>query len=108
MMVSHQSSDAPLLPVHDLEKLHQFRPDLVDFVVTQTALEAESRRVRAKKLNTFIFIERIFGSICALSIGIAGIGGGVYAGLNGQPWLGSVITTTTVGTLAVAFIYGKK
>ncbi len=108
MMVSHQSSDSPLLPVIDLEKLHQFRPDLVDFVVQQTTLETESRRSRVKQSNIFIFIERICGLLFALIIGLAGIFGGIYAGLNGLSWLGGVIATATVGTLAVAFIYGKK
>ncbi len=33
-------SDALTLPVEQLERLHNFRPDLVDFVITQSRLRA--------------------------------------------------------------------
>ena len=34
--IASVNSDSPLLPVEQLEKLHQFRPDLVDFVIEET------------------------------------------------------------------------
>jgi len=40
-----QDTDAPILPVASLEHLHEFRPDLVDFVITQTATEARTAAI---------------------------------------------------------------
>jgi hypothetical protein len=104
LTVHSQDSDALVLPVAQLQALHQFRPDLVDFVVNETKLEASHRREQESRINLFIFIERLVGQVAALLIAGAGIGGGIYAGLNGQPWLGGAIVTATIGTLAVAFI----
>lgn len=105
--ISTHTTDAPLLPVAHLEKLHHFRPDLVDFVVEQTRIEAEYRRKSAIQINTFIFIERMAGTIAALIIAIIGIIAGGYVGLSGQPTLGGSMVAVVVGTLAVAFL-GKK
>jgi hypothetical protein len=104
MMLRHQSSDSPLLPVADLERLAQIRPDLIDFVVQQTEIEAHARRAQERRINTYIFIERLFGQLAAFCLGLAGILGGIYAGIKGQPWLGGTIVTSAIGTLAVAFV----
>ncbi len=97
-------SDAPLLPISGIERLHQIRPDRVDWVFEQTELESGSRRSEQKRVNTLIFIERILGVAAALGMGLAGISGAVYLGLNGHDWLGGIIGVATIGTLAVAFL----
>ncbi|MGL4408268.1 MAG: hypothetical protein ACRCTU_07750 [Zoogloea sp.] len=97
-------SDALTLPVEQLERLHNFRPDLVDFVITQTQAEAEHRRRNDTCVNRFIFIERITGQLAAVFVAALGIGGGIYAGLHGEPVLGGTIASITIGTLAVAFL----
>lgn len=104
LTVQSQETDSPILPVAQLEQLHQFRPDLVDFVIAQTQSEAEHRRSLDTQTNWFIFVERIFGQLSAIIVALLGIGGGIYAGLNGQPWLGGTIASVTIGTLAVAFL----
>jgi hypothetical protein len=101
------TTDSPLLPVAQLEWMQQFRPDLVDFVVTQTALEADHRRKTTKQVNLFIFIERIVGTLAALFIGVFGTVAGAYVGLSGQPALGGSIVAFALGTLAVAFLRKK-
>jgi hypothetical protein len=102
--VHSQETDAPILPVAQLQHLHEFRPDLVDFVIEQTREEARHRRVQDTRVNWFIFVERVFGQLAAIVVAVLGIGGGIYAGLNGQPWLGGTIASVTIGTLAVAFL----
>lgn len=97
-------NDALILPVAQLEELHAFRPDLVDVVVSETRQEAAHRRTQESRLNFFVFIERLLGQISALVLTVLGIGGGIYAGLNGQPWLGGIIVSVTIGTLAVTFV----
>lgn len=104
LTVHSQDTDALILPVAQLETLQQFRPDLVDLVVRETQLEAAHRRKQESKINNFIFIEKMVGQASAILLTVLGIGGGIYAGLQGHPWLGGGIVSATIGTLAVAFI----
>jgi hypothetical protein len=107
LTVHSQDSDSPILPIAQLQALHQFRPDLVDFVVQQTAVESEHRRKQEAKINRYVFMERMAGHLTAILLASLGIGGAAYLGLNGQPWLGGVIATSTIGTLAVS-IYRRQ
>ena len=107
LVVQDSHSDAPLIPVPHLEKLHGFRPDLVDWVVAQTEREADTRRLEDKRINTFIFVERILGQIFALTIGVSAIVGGVYAAVSGAETAGGIIASVGVGGLAAVFITGK-
>ena len=104
MVVQDNHSDAPLLPIAGIERLHAIRPDRVDWVFEQTQIESETRRNEQTRINTFIFVERIRGMLAALLVGVCGVGGGIYAALQGHDWLGGVVATTTIGTLAVAFL----
>lgn len=108
MVVQDNHSDAPLIPIGSIERLHVIRPDRVDWVFDQTQLESESRRREQSRVNTFEFIERLLGVFCALIIGALGICGGIYAALNGHDWLGGIVTTVTIGTLAVNFLGNKS
>ena len=108
MVVQDNHSDAPLLPISGIERLHAIRPDRVDWVFEQTELESQSRRSEQKRVNTFIFIERLGGILAAMLVGIFGIVGSVYLGINGHDWLAAAIGTATIGTLAVAFISKNK
>lgn len=108
LTVHSQDTDAMILPVAQLEALQSFRPDLVDAVVEETRQEAAHRRQQEKRVNAFIFIERLIGQLAAITVAVMGIAGGIYAGLKGQPWLGGVIASVTIGTLAVAFIQRNR
>ena len=79
----------------------------MDFVVQQTAVESEHRRKQEAKINRYVFMERMAGHLTAILLASLGIGGAAYLGLNGQPWLGGVIATSTIGTLAVS-IYRRQ
>ena len=104
MLVQDNHSDAPFIPVASIERLHHFRPDRVDWVFEQTHIEAEQRRTEQKRVNTFVFVERLCGMLFAFAIGICGIGGGLYAAIQGHDWLGGIVATVTIGTLVVSFI----
>ena len=106
--VQSTQSDSPLIPISSIERLHVIRPDRVDWVFNQTQIEAETRRKEQHRINLFIFAERIFGMLAALTIGVAGIAGGIYAALQGHDWIGGVVATATIGTLAVAFLNRSK
>jgi hypothetical protein len=108
LTLQHHETDCPLLPVPQLEQLQKFRPDAVDLVITETAKWGEHRRSEDRRVNLFVFVERIVGQICAFCMGTTAIAGGVYAAVNGQPGVGTAIVTIGLGTLAVAFLVKKK
>lgn len=101
-------SDAPLLPISSIERLHAIRPDRVDWVFDQTELESGNRRNEQRRVNTFEFIERVLGMFFALAIGLSGIVGGIYAAVQGFPSLGGVVATASIGTLAIGFLKNRK
>lgn len=100
-------TDAPIIPIDSIERLHNIRPDKVDWVFEQAAAEANARRKEQARVNTFVFFERILGMVFALMIGMSGIIGGIYAALQGHEWLGGIVASVTIGTLALAFLKKK-
>jgi hypothetical protein len=108
LSVQQHESDSPLLPVAQLERLHTFRPDLVDWVVAQTQAEAEYRRRSIDRVNGCIFRERVYGQTLAFLLGLSGVAGGGYIALNGQPWAGFAKATAVITGLAVTFLTGKE
>lgn len=107
LTVQQHDTDSPILPVAQLEQLHNFKPEAVDWVIQQTQIEAEYRRAESKRINTFIFVERLIGQVFALIIGIAGIFGGAYVALHGQPGAGGTIAGLAITGLAAVFLTGR-
>lgn len=108
LILHADSTELPVVPVRYLRDLHDFRPDLVDVVVAEVRAEAESRRDRQKTVNRYIFVERIFARLCALLIGAGGLFAGTYLGAIGAEWLGGVVVSVSLGTLALAFLGFRK
>lgn len=106
--VQHQETDCPQLPVAELERLYQLDPALVTWVVEQTEAEANHRRRETSRVNWFIFTEHMTGQVFAFLIGLSGMVGGAYVALQGQPVAGGIIASVTIGTLATAFVKGRK
>ncbi len=108
LTLQEHETDAPILPVAQLERLQAFRPDKVDWYFTETERESQFRRTETERVNTFIFRERLIGQVFALCIGLAGIVGGSWVAMNGSPTAGAAIATVAIGTLAVVFLTGKN
>jgi hypothetical protein len=104
LLVQENQSDAPTFPIAAIERLHKIRPDRVDWVFEQTQAEAQARRIEQHRINTFVFFERIAALVTALIVGLCGVGGGIYAAIQGHEWLGGIVATAMIGTLAVAFL----
>ncbi len=100
--------DSPILPVEQLEGLRRIKPDAVDWVIQQTQIEAEHRRAETTRVNDLIFVEHLLSQITALIIGVAGIWGGSWVAVNGQPWFGFAIATVVVIALAVVQLSTRK
>jgi hypothetical protein len=108
LTLSEHETDSPIIPVAQLERLQVFKPDAVDWVISQTQIEAEHRRKETSRINGFIFTEHIIGQVFALIIGIGGIGAGSWVAIIGQPWAGGTIATASITGLAVVFLTGRK
>lgn len=109
MHVSHTELDSPVLDVNALERLHQFRPDIVDFVIEQTRAEAENhRKLEKKKIVWLTFIERMSGILLAAGVCTGGIFGAIQAASHGYEKLSLTIAISCIGTLAVAFLRRQK
>jgi len=108
LTVQQHETDSPIIPIAHLERLQAFKPEAVDWIINQTQVEAEYRRSEGKRVNTFVFIERITGQVFALLIGVAGIGVGGYVALHGQPVAGGTIASLAITGLAVVFLTGRS
>lgn len=108
LTLSEHETDSPIVPVAQLERLHLFKPEAVDWVINQTQIEAEHRRKETSRINGFIYAEHLVGQIFALIIGIVGIVAGSWVAVSGQPWAGGTIATAAITGLAVVFLTGRK
>lgn len=102
-----QDADSPILPIDQLERLHDIKPDAVDWVIQQTQVEAEHRREETSRVNGFILLEHLLGMFSALLIGASGILGGSWVAINGQPWAGVVIVVSVITALTVVYLKGR-
>jgi hypothetical protein len=106
--LSHTTTDAPFLPVEQMEKLKELDPSRIDWVFEQTQIESEFRRSEERRVNTFVFIERMVGLLLALCIGLSGLGAAYLTALGGHDMTASIIGGTTLVGLVSTFIAGKS
>jgi uncharacterized membrane protein len=108
LTLSQHSTDSPILPIVQIERLHTIRPDKVDWVFDQTQKEAEARREQAARINNYIFYERVIGQVFGLIIGLAGLFAAAYIAVNGSPTAGAVVGGATLASMVGAFIVGRS
>lgn len=106
--LSQTTTDAPLLPIEQLERLNALAPERVNWVFEQTQIESDFRRTEARRINTFVFFERILGLIFALLIALLGLSIAAYLALQDKTVVASVIGGTTLVGLVATFIAGKS
>lgn len=105
---SSTTTDAPILPIEQLDRLRDIAPNRVDWVFTQTEDESKFRRAENKRVNTMIFAERGLNLLFALLVAAMCIGASVYLAINGKEITASIIGGTTVVGLVAAFIAGRS
>lgn len=106
--VTAHETDSPILPVGQLEQLHRFRPDLVDWVLRRTEAEAEERRRRQRRIDRFIFIERVGGLIGGIVVALAGMSAAVYLVVHGAQAVAAVIGGGTLVSIVSIIITGRR
>ena len=84
-------------------------PDKVDWIFQQTEAESTARREQAKRINTYVFIERLVGVFCAFLIAAGGLAGAIWlASIGGHEVSASAIGGTTLVSMVSAFIYSGR
>ena len=94
--VSHTTTDSPILPAANLAQLQAIDPTLVGWVTKQTEQEATNRRSRQRRVDTFLFIERIGGLVCGALIAALGLGLSVYLAMHDHDVVAGVIGGSTL------------
>ncbi len=107
LTVQDHESDAPVVPIAQLERLHNFRPDRVDWIFQQTELEAQARRKESHRVNTFIFIERIMGMFFGFALACIGLAGSIWLASEGKE-IAAGIGGATLATLVSVFILRNR
>lgn len=65
LAITRHETDAPLIPVAQIEHLQRIAPERVQWVFDQTEKEAEHRRRSLERTDWMVFIERMFGQLIA-------------------------------------------
>lgn len=108
LTVSQHETDAPILPMAQIERLVDLLPDKVDWVFAQAAAEGEFRRRETRRVNTFVFIERLGSMVAGFFIGAGALGVSAYLAVHGHDTVAGIIGGTTVVGLVSAFVIGQK
>jgi len=103
LTLSSTTTDCPLLPIEQLERLARIAPERVNWVFEQTSIESAHRRV-----HTLIFSERLVSIFCALVVALAGLASALYCAIINKEIAASVLGGATLVGMVTAFIAGKK
>lgn len=108
LTVSQHDTDAPILPVEQIARLREIHPERVDWVFQEATKEGDFRRSETKRVNTFVFIERVGGIVAGLSIGLYALHIAYSLAMAQHYAVASIVGGTTVLGLVSAFVIGAK
>lgn len=108
LQLTAHDTDSPVLPVAQLKALHEFRPDLVDWVTKQTEEEARFRRTRQTRVDGYIFAERILGQVTGALIAGLGLGIACYLAVNGHEGVAMAVGGGTLVSIVAVLVSGRK
>lgn len=108
LTVAQHDTDAPILPVEQIARLKEIHPDRVDWVFQEATLEGNFRRSETKRVNTFVFLERLIGLASGLIIGVTALVIALKLALAGHDWVAGIVGGTTVVGLVSAFLIGAR
>ena len=105
LQVQRTTTDAPLLPIAQLERMHAIDPKLVDWMMVETAKESDARRAETRRINDSVIDVRMRGQNRAFALGFTATVGGIACVLFGFEWAGAVIATTGLAGLGLAAVF---
>jgi uncharacterized membrane protein len=105
----------PFPPLAILQEYERLIPGSAELLLRNFAAYAEARAILFGKKQEMEFTlhqkeqsMQSWGQIFAFLITITALGGGIWIALNGNPWPGSLLSSSTVGAICVAFIKTRK
>ncbi len=104
LTVAQHESDAPILPMAQIERLNQICPERVPWVFDETTKEGNFRRSETTKINWFVFVERTLGIVSGLAIGCTALYTSYHLAMAGHDWVAAIIGGTTVVGLVSTFL----
>lgn len=102
-----QTEDTPLPSAVELERLHSFRPDLIDQCVTMIQEENIHRRKRLNKVDWMVFAERMLALILVGAISVAAFVISYYLAMANHEATASVVTGGTLAMIVAAILKRK-
>lgn len=106
LTVSQHETDAPIIPMAQIAQLKELHPERVDWVFSEASVEGKFRRSETRRVNTFVFVERMAGIVAGLTIGSIALLAAHQLALAGHDWVAGIIGGTTVIGLVSAFVIG--
>lgn len=106
--VTHHETDAPLIPIAQIERLHNFAPERVQWVFDQTQIEAENRRAFDSLNATRVFVERMAGMLIAAGVCCVALYAAYLTAMAGHEVASVAIGSTAAVGLAGAFLTNRR
>ncbi len=103
-----QENDFPLPPADELQKLHQFRPDLVDKVLEMTEKEAQARRHRWCTIDKYVHRQNMMSAGGSIAIALVAFCGAIYLAMNNHDWVAFGLVGSTLGVVVFAISRANK
>jgi len=104
MVLEARAHSGPLPDPRTIQEYENVLPGAAERIVSMGEREQKHRH----RCDIWEGVYGFFGMMCGFGIGILGLVADVYLGSHGQPVLGGTVVTVTLGTLATAFIVGRK
>lgn len=103
-----RDDNSPLPPAEALEKLHSFRPDLVDVAVKMSQEEAESRRKKEEMCLKYAQRDNLLIILCASILCLVSIIGGCIIGYLGHETASFAVCGIPIAIIISSFFKHKK
>lgn len=103
-VLQQQIYQGPLPPAEHFAAYNDILPGAADRILTMAEKEAGHRHEIEKRRQGHAFIINVIGQVFAVTIALAGVGGGWYLSAKNNPWSGAFMTGLPVLSLAVVFL----
>lgn len=106
--ITRHETDAPLIPVAQIEHLQRIAPERVQWVFDQTEQESEHRRRSLRRIDWMVFIERMFGQFVAAAACAGALWVAYLLGMDGKQGAAVAVIGVVVALASVFLINRRK
>jgi len=97
--LQHTSTDSPILPVESMRAFKEIDESIIPYILAETKAESEHRRAEHKKVDWFIFFERVLSILSPVIVAIVGLALAFLMVMAGHDWAGAALGTGSLGTI---------